>query len=385
MTNEEYAVGEDVVLQLNAFVMEGREFLGWGETSDGPVEYTNGQRTSEIKPLLGDEVVLYAIWSEAEMGIGDCLDCPDLEFIAEGDSPWTGVSDVTHSTAGAMKSGSVANGESVLSVAVNGAGRIVFWWKVSSETYKSYQVDYVSFRVDGVEQSWVGGEVDWQQVAFDVVGDGQHVISWAYVKDADGSDGSDCAWLDEVSWSPKSVSADPIPDLGDAPTPAEVKAALDGSADAALVRHITNGDEYAAYREWAQKVKTPDGGTTAGMQAVHDSGNAWLSYALQTDKLIGEPPTSGSLRIASIDSTADAGRLELTVAVDGISVGTEASAESFKQVFGIEGATMLDEAVFSATNVDVRFETPVNGKVKCSVAPRDANVSPFFMRMKMAW
>lgn len=383
MTNEECVVGAKIALQTNAFTMAEREFLGWGEKSDGPVKYANGQSAVEIRPLLEDEVVLYAIWSEAKTEIGDCLDCHDLDFITGGSSPWTGVSDVTHSPMGAMRSGCVTNGESVLSVTVRGEGQIGFWWRVSSEAYKTYQIDYVSFRVDGVEQSWMGGEIDWQHIVFDVVGDGQHTISWAYVKDDDGSAGDDCAWLDEVVWTPNGLPVDPIPDLGETPTANEVAAALEGSVDADLVKHITNGTEYAAYRAWAMNVKASDGSATAGLQAVHDSENAWLSYALQTDKLISSPPVQGDLTIDTFEPGATDGSFDLTVALKGVDIGSEASKENLKRIFGIEGSSSLSGAIFSSASVDLEFGAPSEGKVKCTVVPKDTKAKSFFIKMRM--
>jgi len=383
MTNEEYVVGAEVVLQTNAYSMSNREFLGWGDAPDGLAKYTDGERTVEISPLLGDDVFIYAIWSDVQMGIGEYLDCPELDFVTKVPSPWMGVSDVTHSTIGAMRSGCVTNGESVLSVKVNGEGRFEFWWKVSSETYKNFKVDYASFRVDGIEQSWIGGEIDWQQVVFDVTGDGEHTITWAYVKDADGSDGADAAWIDEVSWTPKAIPVDPIPDLGDEPTQTEIKTALDGSTDPDLVKHITNGIEYAAYRMWAMSVKKHDGSSLAGLQAVHDSENAWLSYALHADKLIALPPVQGDLNIDTFGLGASDGSFEFTISLKGVEIGPEASKENLKRVFGIEGTTSLSDEIFSSESVDIEFGTPVGGKVMCTAVPKKAKAKSFFIKMRM--
>ena len=93
---------------------------------------------------------------------------------------------------------------------VIGAGQIGFWWKTSSEISRNRKYDYVAFLVDGVEQSWLGGEKDWTNGVFSVSGDGMHTLSWIYQKNDNGkTQGDDCAWLDEVTWTPD----DPLPEI----------------------------------------------------------------------------------------------------------------------------------------------------------------------------
>ena len=39
-------------------------------------------------------------------------------------------------------------------------------------------------------------------MTFEVLGDGNHTLSWLYIKDDEGDgDGADCAWLDNVTWT----------------------------------------------------------------------------------------------------------------------------------------------------------------------------------------
>ena len=70
---------------------------------------------------------------------------------------------------------------------------ISFWMKVSSES--SY--DYLRFYIDGNEQESWAGEVNWQQVEYNVSG-GVHTFKWEYDKDGSVSNGSDCAWIDFI-------------------------------------------------------------------------------------------------------------------------------------------------------------------------------------------
>ena len=139
--------------------------------------------------------------------IGECLNAPDLTFDLDGASFWCRDLTESHDGVASMQSGYIGDGDkSILRLKVGGAGQISFWWKVSSESYKQYQVDYISFSIDGVEKKWIGGKTDWEKIDIPVEGFGEHILTWTYIKDGSGADGDDCAWLDEITWT--SVSAE---------------------------------------------------------------------------------------------------------------------------------------------------------------------------------
>ena len=139
--------------------------------------------------------------------IGDYLNWSEQEFTMEGDVGWTQVEDVSHEDGYALRSGGNIDDsqESVICTIVQGAGTISFWCKVSSEVYKGRVCDGFMFSVDGLDvimDGLIGGEIDWTNLTFAVDGDGVHTLRWRYVKDDRYSDGADCAWLDEVTWTP---------------------------------------------------------------------------------------------------------------------------------------------------------------------------------------
>ena len=79
---------------------------------------------------------------------------------------------------------------------VTGPGRLTFWWKVSSEATH----DYLEFYINGVLQSGrISGEVDWQEIAFDLAG-GSKVLRWRYFKDGAANAGQDRGWVDELQF-----------------------------------------------------------------------------------------------------------------------------------------------------------------------------------------
>jgi len=174
----------------------------------------------------------------------------------------------------------------------------------------------------------------------------------------------------------------PIPNIGNDPTAEQIADALGGSYDAKLIAYITDGKTYNAYREWADNVTGADG-KTVGAKMVKESPNAWLSFALHTDKLIDVAPKDGDLNVNNFLPTSNTGTYEMTVELVGIEVGAAAMAENLKRVFGIEGSTSLDADSFSPDDVGIEFGTPVGGKVKCTVAPKDKTTEAFFIKVKM--
>ena len=161
---------------------------------------------AEAMPL-GMRVAMWgvAVSRDRDGGLADALDAPGLEFTTGGDAGWTAQGETAHGGGSALKSGAIGDGQvSWVETSVDGAGEVSFWWKASSEHYRQYAIDYAMFSVDGQERLRIGGEQDWTNATVQVEGAGTHVLRWSYVKDDEMSGGSDCAWLDEVTWTPTS-------------------------------------------------------------------------------------------------------------------------------------------------------------------------------------
>jgi hypothetical protein len=342
--------------------------------------------TTEIKAIairdnyfdstIASFTVTRGVWT-----FGEYLNWAGQEFETGGNGEWTRDKKVSFDGY-ALKSGKILrNQKSCLTTTVQGAGTISFMLKVSSEADEETGEPYDGFvlAVDGVDVTeLIGGEIDWRRVSFKIVGDGLHNIEWRYEKDKIVDAGEDCAWIDEVVWSPE----DPIPELGASATASEVAAALDGSADANLAENIKTAAEYAAYRTWALKL----GGVTP--REVKDSPNAWLSFALDADELIAAAPKEGDIVIDTFESAANEDAFEFTVKIDGIEVGDNALEANIRKVFDIEGVEKLVSGGvgFSSDNVEVNAAAPENGNVKFTVTPKMENgekLSSFFIRVKM--
>ncbi len=121
-----------------------------------------------------------------------------LTFVTGGTTDWFGQTIVTHDGIDAAQSGDIGDFESTwLETTVTGPGSISFWWKVSSEQ----DYDFLRFSIDGVKQTSISGEVDWERRSYDF-GDGTYTLNWTYYKDDATSAGSDAGWLDELVFAP---------------------------------------------------------------------------------------------------------------------------------------------------------------------------------------
>ena len=173
---------------------------------------------------------------------------------------------------------------------------------------------------------------------------------------------------------------DPIPVIGSA-VAKNLKEALYDAEDEQLKSIITTEAQYNNFRAWANGVV----GTSdmAQRQMVKDSSFAWLSYALDLDSLITKAPVQGEVSIGRFTPNADEAKaFDLDVAIDGISIGANATAANLAEVFNVEGSTSPN-GTYSSNDVEVSFGTPSEGKVKCTARPKDTTKTSFFMRVKM--
>ena len=140
--------------------------------------------------------------------LAQALDGAGITYTLGGTAqPWKGQQTVTHDGVDAAQSGFCADGTyTYIKASVTGPAPITFWWKVSSEQ----DHDYLRFMLDAVDQLKISGEVDWQQVTFNIPS-GSHELQWRYSKNATITVGQDRAWLDEVYFGTNGPVALPPP------------------------------------------------------------------------------------------------------------------------------------------------------------------------------
>lgn len=169
--------------------------LEWEYVKDGSV--SSGSDAGWV-----DHVQLITAWS-APM-IGEAVDNTALtwsSFFSGYGEAWAGEPYISMYGGDAAQSGSVRDSSySYLDTGVTGPGTLYFYWKVSSESG-----DYLIFYIDGVSQTSVSGDVDWNQESFSI-SSGYHTLRWSYKKDVGVSAGSDAGWLDQLEFVPTSVT-----------------------------------------------------------------------------------------------------------------------------------------------------------------------------------
>lgn len=130
-------------------------------------------------------------------------DFSKFEWENDPTRPWTIVTESPYEGDYCAKSGNIgSNMSSVLSITLNvqSEGEISFYRKVSSE--QGYDALYFTIDTD-LKGDW-SGEVPWGQVSYAIT-PGVHQLYWAYNKDISVSNGSDCAWLDNIVFPPAEV------------------------------------------------------------------------------------------------------------------------------------------------------------------------------------
>ncbi|MCI0745399.1 MAG: SBBP repeat-containing protein [Verrucomicrobia subdivision 3 bacterium] len=137
----------------------------------------------------------------AEPTLAEALDATNAVFwTTDGDSFWFGQTLLTHDGVDAAQCGFILDGEQVwLEIVVPGPELISFWWMVSSEQ----GFDFLEFRINGVLQSEISGDVDWEQKSYQLA-DGPNTLRWRYYKDELFEEGLDRAWVDQFEYTPAS-------------------------------------------------------------------------------------------------------------------------------------------------------------------------------------
>ena len=356
-------------------VLTNAVFLGWFTSADG------GSQMDEAM-IVTQSTTLYAHW--LPQTLDEAMDVDVSVRLATSEvNPWMPVFDSTAKVGDTTaRSGAIGDKTNTwITATVSGAGTMSFWLKTSCEyddEENALAADRLMIYTNGVEiVEWrMDGETDWTRREVSFAG-GENTVKWVYYKDKSGVGGEDCAWVDGVMWT----LTDPIPPIV---SDSEVLTALAGTTDVNLTANVTNAAQYTAYRAWALSVTNDT--TTA--QMVKESTRTWLSYAFAADALIDKELTSDDVKIESFTPASTDGKFEFTVSVKDVNIGggsvaVETLKENLKKVLGIEGSATLSPGGFSSDNIDITFDTPVDGKARFIVSPPADAGSSFFMRVKV--
>jgi hypothetical protein len=142
--------------------------------------------------------------------LGTALNATNLNWITGGDTSWFGETNVTHDGVSAAQSGDIGptdESDLTTSMGTNYSGSYTFWWKVSSEL----GFDFLEFRVNGIVQTNISGEVNWQQVNIHVPA-GTNQLEWRYYKTSPFAGGQDAGWVDQFTYvaDPPLITRQPV-------------------------------------------------------------------------------------------------------------------------------------------------------------------------------
>jgi hypothetical protein len=202
--------------------------------------------------------------------LGDGLDATDLVWTTggTGNAGWAYEQDLNGGATSfdgvdsARNSHIENNAESWMQTTVVGPGTISFWWKASSQPYSDWLEFYVGSNLQGgICGVPPGAPSDWEYCSFTVPA-GTHLLTWRYVKDGAGSDGTfDCGWVDRVSY---------------------VSAALPPLQQALNTRGVAWNSSGSVYANgwFSQTNVTHDGQWAAQSGAIWHSQTNWLQAAV---------------------------------------------------------------------------------------------------------
>jgi len=126
---------------------------------------------------------------------GDLL---KYDWETTGDAPWNVESTVVYDGTYSAVCGDIDDNQIStlqLNIDVLDNGTISFYKKVSTE--ENY--DYLRFYIDGVEKGNWSGDIDWSYEEY-AISAGTHTVKWEYAKDYSVSEGSDLAYIDNITF-----------------------------------------------------------------------------------------------------------------------------------------------------------------------------------------
>ena len=126
------------------------------------------------------------------------LDGARLLWTSGGAANWIPQVEVSHDGQDAVRSGGVTGDDvSTLSTFVTGPGTLAWWWKLDMSDCAGVDVF-----VDETFVTSLDSASDWVSASTDIVGDGEHTVRFEFWNAGTTAAISDCAYLDQVSWTP---------------------------------------------------------------------------------------------------------------------------------------------------------------------------------------
>lgn len=174
------------------------------------------------------------------------LDATNLVWTTDGDAPWSPQNAVSFDGEDAARSGEVVGNEtSRLSTTMQGAGTLAWKWKAEVVGIAGVEVylDGEDLYDDGI---FLEGSSGWADVSLAIEGEGEHTIVFEFWNGGTATTVSDCAFIDQVSWTPSKpasvvVEGVVIPTVWIADEATAALVAAEGNYAAAAAATAANG------------------------------------------------------------------------------------------------------------------------------------------------
>ncbi len=115
-------------------------------------------------------------------------------YTTGGNANWAISSTSAHSPTRSAKAGTITHNQSTWVKRTLSCTQVSFWYRVSSES----GYDFFNFYIDNQQLAHASGTVAWANFTTTVAA-GSHELKWEYLKDSSVSNGSDTAWIDDLS------------------------------------------------------------------------------------------------------------------------------------------------------------------------------------------
>ena len=186
--------------------------------------------------------------------------------------------------------------ELCIDICVPNDSEVSFFKKVSCEDDENDEADRLKFSIDDEEVGVWDGEIDWSYSSFPVT-EGEHTLTWSYVKLNNETGGEDCVWIDYIILPPSLFP------------PTELTATIEDGNDVVLSWQIPSNTEelqgYNVYRDeelvaeidepdvlsWGQD-DVPNGTYIYTVTAVYTGGESTESNEEEVTIWIANPPTN---------------------------------------------------------------------------------------------
>lgn len=210
------------------------------------IDATTTIRAIAVKDDCFDSPEAVMTVTKESITAGEAVNAAGLEFATDSETGWRCVKGESPDGY-ALRSGVIGhNATSRVETVVLGPGQIAFSCKVAGEVVKGEVYDGLAFLIDGVQRGELMGNTEWTTNTFEVVGEGEHVLSWLYIKDESDEEvlPDDCAWLDSVVWTPNAPAGIVIKANGAA---VEFEAAANGKTRTAEVMAGTAAEDVKVF------------------------------------------------------------------------------------------------------------------------------------------